>query len=377
MQLHWVGTWAAAPQLVEEHNMPPSPGLAHNTLRQIVRTSIDGKRVRLKFSNQYGGTSLMIKAASLALAETGSAVYAGTEKQLTFDGDQSITIAPGGTCESDPIDFPLPALTTVAITIYFGDVPENLTGHPGSRTNSYLLQGNAVGAERMPDAVPVEHWYVISGIDILTEDLNTAAVVTLGDSLTDGRGSTTDKNNRWPDILANRLQADQRTAKVAVLNQGIGGNAVLSGGLGPNLLSRFERDGLNQPGVRYIIVLAGVNDIGAVHSEDNTAEKLIKAYELMIDQAHQRNLLIYGGTIMPFGESWYYTPVREKIRQEVNHWIRTSNRFDAVIDFAAAVQDPDNLQRILKLYDSGDMLHLNPKGYQRMGEAVDLDLFTK
>jgi lysophospholipase L1-like esterase len=147
--------------------------------------------------------------------------------------------------------------------------------------------------------------------------------------------------------------------------------------LGPNLLSRFERDGLNQPGVRYIIVLAGVNDIGAVHSEDNTAEKLIKAYELMIDQAHQRNLLIYGGTIMPFGESWYYTPVREKIRQEVNHWIRTSNRFDAVIDFAAAVQDPDNPQRILKLYDSGDMLHLNPKGYQRMGEAVDLDLFTK
>src|SRR5690606_37563799 len=150
-----------------------------NTLRQIVRTSIDGKRVRLKFSNQCGGTSLMIKAASLDLAETGSADYAGTEEQNTIDGEQSSTIATEGTCESDPIDFPLPALTTVAITIYFGDVPENLTGHPGSRTNSYLLQGNAVGAERMPDAVPVEHWSVISGIDILTEDLNTAAVVTL------------------------------------------------------------------------------------------------------------------------------------------------------------------------------------------------------
>lgn len=372
----WVGTWAASQQLVERHNLPPEPGLAYNTLRQVVRVSIGGDQLRLKLSNQYGISELEIESVHIAQSAGGHRIVPETGKYVTFSGKQSVTIDPIETVVSDPIEFSLDPLSTVAITIKFGDVPRTITGHPGSRTTSYIVPGNGVDLESMPNAVTTERWYIIAGIDVLADSPDCAAVVVLGDSITDGRGSTTDQNNRWPDILANRLQADPDTAHIAVLNHGIGGNAVVAGGLGPTLYSRFERDALDQPGVRWLIILEGVNDIGG-SSSMKTAEDLIDAYRYFINEAHNRGLLVYGATILPFGGSGYYSPLREQIRQTVNDWIRTSGEFDAVIDFDAALRDPDDPEKLYYLYDSGDNLHPSAAGYQKMGETVDLSLFSK
>jgi len=372
----WVGTWAAAQQLVEPHNMPPSPGLANNTLRQVVRVSIGGEKIRLKLSNEYGNGPLEIKAVHLAQAAGAHRIKPGTGLIITFNGEQAVTIPPGTTVVSDPLAYSLPPLTTMAITIHFGSVPTALTGHPGSRTTSYISVDSAVDPEWMAAPVPTEHWYVIAGIDVAADNLHAAAVVAIGDSITDGRGSTTDRHNRWPDILAERLQADEATAHVGVLNQGIGGNAVLAGGLGPTVFKRFKRDVLDQPGVRYAILLAGVNDIGS-SSSTAIAVNLISVYQHFVEQAHERGILVYGGTILPFGGSHYYTPVREQARQMVNEWMRTSGVFDAVIDFDLALRDPANPERLLAIYDTGDHLHPSAAGYKRMGEFIDLSLFGK
>ncbi|MFW5982148.1 MAG: SGNH/GDSL hydrolase family protein [Halanaerobiaceae bacterium] len=372
----WVGTWATSPQLVEDHNMPPDPGLANNTLRQIVRVSIGGEQIRLKFSNQYGNSPMELKSVYLAESKVGrSSINTDTEKVVTFEGNESVTIPAGETVISDTIDYNLPSLTTMAISINFGDTPDKLTGHPGSRTTSYLQQGNFINAPSLIIAKTIDRWYVITGIDVFTEDLDKEAVVALGDSITDGRGSTTNKNNRWTDILAERLQNNNATSKVGVLNHGIGGNSVLSGGLGPTVLSRFDRDVIEQCGVRYLIIFAGVNDIGS--SNSNTAEELIEAYNQFISKAQQENILVYGATILPFGDSGYYSQLNEETRQTVNEWIRTSGKFDAVIDFDAALRDPDNPEKILPLYDSGDHLHPSAAGYKKMGEIIDLNLFNK
>jgi len=373
---HWVGTWASSQQLVEPHNMPPSPGLANNTIRQVVRVSIGGERIRLKLSNEYGDSPLEVNVVHLAQSAGAHRIKPETGLIVTFNGKQVVLIPPGETVVSDPLDYLLPSLTAVAITINFGAVPDALTGHPGSRTTSYISTDSAVDPEWMTGPIPTEHWYVISGIDICTDDANAAAVVAIGDSITDGRGSTTNRQNRWPDILANRLQADQRTAHIGVLNHGIGGNAVMAGGLGPTLFQRFSRDVLEQPGVRYVIFLAGVNDIGWSNSV-SIADNLISVFQHFVEQARDRGILVYGGTILPFGGSQYYTPVREQARQKFNEWVRTSGVFDAVIDFDAALRDPGDPERLLNLYDTGDHLHPNAEGYKRMGEFIDLTLFTK
>lgn len=372
----WVGTWVAAQQLVETHNLPPAPGLANNTLRQIIRVSIGGEKIRLKFSNEYGNSPLHIKAAELAVAKGGSVIDTATAKEISFAGDKSVTIEPGEIAVSDTLDYNLPGLTTMAITLYFGDVPTDLTGHPGSRTTSYIMPGNTVAAREINAAICTDHWYIISGLDILTEDREVAAVVALGDSITDGRGSTTNGNDRWPDILANRLQANSATAKIAVLNQGIGGNRVLKGGLGPTALNRFERDVLGQSGVRYLIVFEGVNDIGEEGHKPETSEELIKAYRLFIEKAHEQDVRVYGATILPFAGSQYDNKQNEETRQRVNHWIRNSGEFDAVIDFASAVEDPEQPGKLFSLYDCGDHLHLSPAGYKKLGESIDLELFN-
>ncbi len=371
----WVGTWATSPQLVEPNNMPPSPGLSNNTLRQIVRVSIGGDQIRLKFSNQYGDKPLTINAVSFAESAGGDKIKPETSQMVTFSGNRSITIPPGESVVSDTLSFKLKALTNMAITTYFGNVPQALTGHPGSRTTSYIEQGDAIDSIALPLAKTTERWYVISGIDILTEDPSTLAVVTLGDSITDGRGSITNKNNRWPDNLANRLQGNPTTSNIAVLNHGIGGNSVLSGGLGPTVFSRFERDVLEQSGVGYLIILAGVNDLGAANASMATAKDLISAYKMFINKGREKGILVYGGTILPFGGSGYYSPLREELRQSVNEWIRTSGQFDAVIDFDLALRDPDEPIRLLSIYDDGDYLHPSAEGYRKMGDVIDLTLF--
>jgi len=371
----WVGTWGASPQLTEVRNLPPPPGLTSNTLGQIVQVSIGGKHLRARFSNAFGTNPVTINSVHLALSAGSSGIKTDSDKALTFQGKPTVTIPKGESVLSDPFNFDLTPLSDLAVTIHFGDTSGAVTGHPGSRSTSYLQSGDSVSVADLPTAAQTQHWYILTGIDV-EAGKSSAAVVTLGDSITDGRGSGTDKNDRWPDNLARRLQADKGPADIAVLNQGIGGNCVLRGGLGPTALSRFDRDVLSQSGARWLIVLEGVNDIGGSRGTNSpVADELIAAYGKMIVQAHARNIRVYGATITPFGGSFYDRPGHETARTTVNDWIRTSGKFDAVIDFDAATRDPQNPTHLLPAADSGDHLHPNEAGYKMMADAIDLRLF--
>ena len=377
-QGHWVTTWGCGPQLTEPGNLPPAP-LANSTLRQFVHVTIGGSYLRVRLSNAYGTNSVTMNSVHVALAaDAGSAgsgnINTATDKALTFNGAPSITIPAGEVVLSDPFDYNLPALTNLAITIYFGNISATtINGHPGSRTTSFIQSDNVVTAASMLTAVTTQHWYIITGVDVLA-DISSMTVVTLGDSITDGRGSTTDGNNRWPDDLAQRLKTNAPTAGVAVDNMGIGGNGIFAG-LGPAAVNRFYRDGLNQSGARWLIVFEGVNDIGG-DVNGTVATNLIAAYSQFIAEAHPHNIAVYGATITPFGGNGYYTVSHEASRQVVNAWIRTNNLYDGVIDFDAMVRDPVTLTNLLSGYDSGDGLHLNPAGYQAMANAIDLSVFT-
>jgi lysophospholipase L1-like esterase len=374
---HWVGTWACGPQLTEPANLPPAP-LATNTLRQFVHVTIGGQHLRVRFSNAYGTNSVTMRSVHVALAAgTGSAangvINTATDKALTFRGAPSMTIPPGVVMLSDPFDFNLPPLTNLAVTIYFGNISATtITGHPGSRTTSYIQSGNVVSAASMPSAATTQHWYIITGVDVLA-DSSSHALAIIGDSITDGRGSDTDGNDRWPDDLADRLATNAPTAGVGVLNMGIGGGGVF-GGLGPAGLDRFDRDVLNQSGARWMIVFIGVNDIGG-SSSMSTATNLVTAYIQWANKAHARNMLAYGATITPFGGNSYYSTLHEAERQYVNAWFRTNNVFDGVIDLDAAVQDPMNPTQLLPAYEF-EWLHLNPAGTQAAANYIDLSLFT-
>jgi lysophospholipase L1-like esterase len=369
----WVGAWATGPQLTEPANLPPAPGLAGNTLRQNVFTTLSGSRLRVLFSNEWGEAPVTFEGVSVAASAGASAIARGSEEPLLFGGSASVTLAPGQTRVSDPLDHDVQALSSLALSIRFGAAPANVTGHPGSRTTSFLASGDAAFAPDLPGAATADHWYFITGVDVERPEPS-AAIVTLGDSITDGRGSTTNANDRWPDGLARRLQADPAMSHIAVLNQGIGGNAVVSGGLGPTAIDRFQRDVLDQRAARWVIVLEGVNDIGGA-SDATVATRLIDAYQRLIASAHTRGLLVYGVPILPFAGSSYDSPVHEEARQTVNTWVRTSGQFDAVIDLDTAVADPANPAQLLAAYDTGDHLHLNPAGYQAMANAIDLNLF--
>ncbi len=377
---HWVGTWGCGVQLTEPRNLPPPPGLTSNTLRQIVHVSLGGKQLRVRFSNLFGTNDVVMNSVHIALnpgTMTSSTIDPATDKALTFGGAESVVLASGGDIWSDPIAFDLPPMANLAITIYFGRTSGDVTGHPGSRTASYILAGNAVTSTNMAGAASTEHWYNLAAVDALADD-RSRALVTLGDSITDGRGSTTDANNRWPDELALRLLANSATAQVGVVNMGIGGNGIF-GGLGPSAKRRFDRDVLGPSGVRWVILFEGVNDIGGARGEraPTLATNLIAAYAMFADKLHAQNIRVYGATITPFGGSFYDSDLHEAIKETVNTWIRTNQLYDAVIDFDAAVRDPAAPTRLLPVYDSGDHLHLNPAGYRTMADAIDLNLFTK
>ncbi|WP_235999364.1 SGNH/GDSL hydrolase family protein [Qaidamihabitans albus] len=390
---HWVNTWVSMPQLTEPHNMPPPPFtqdnlvMADSTLRQTVRVSVGGQRMRLRFSNAFGGAALPITAVSVALPARGEAgaraIQPGTSRAVTFNGRSSVVVPTGAQMVSDPLDYPVAPRTNLAVTVYLaeGQASNDITSHPGSRTTSHLLSGSHVEDVDLPGATPTDHWYLLSGIEVRAKRTVAGAVV-LGDSLTDGRGSTTNMNDRWPDQLLDRLQSHHRTAGIAVLNQAAGGNRVLNDGLGPNALARLDRDVLAQSGVEWLIVFEGVNDIGTADATEaaqkNVADDLIAAYEQIIVRAHAQGIRAYGATLLPFGGNETYDDPdgrREAARQAVNRWIRTSGRFDAVIDFDAVVRDPANSERLLPAADVGDHLHLNPAGYQMLADAVPARLF--
>jgi lysophospholipase L1-like esterase len=377
-----VTTWGCGPQLTEPSNLPPAP-LANSTLRQFVHITIGGKHARVRFSNAYGTNAVTINAAHVALASGagsggGGTIDTSTDKALAFHGAPSVNLPPGEAMLSDPFDYDLPAQTNLAVSIYLGNISATtINGHPGSRTTSFIVASNVVTAASMTGAATTAHWYIITGVDVLA-DSSSKAVVTLGDSITDGRGSTTDGNNRWPDNLGRRLYTNAPTAGTAVVNMGIGGNGIF-GGLGPAAVKRFDRDVLNQSGPKWVIVFEGVNDIGGASASGSPtlATNLINAYTQFADKAHARGMRAYGATITPFGGNSYYSVAHEAARQTVNSWFRTNAIYDAVIDFDAMVRDPVTQTNLAAAYDSGDHLHLSPAGYQAMANGIDLSLFNE
>ena len=379
---HWVGTWTASPYY-DSGNQPPS-SMSNSVLRQIAHVSLGGSQIRVQFAN-CGNGSVVINAAHIASSKSSttadSNIDTATDKALAFSGTASVTIAQGKEVWSDPIDFTVANQGNVTITTAFGSVPSQVCGHSGSRTTSYLQSGSStVNAASMTSATTFQHWYYISGIDVMA-DASAKGVVAIGDSITDGRGTDNDKNNRWTDIMAARLQANAATAKVATMNQGIGATNLV-GSSGTAAQARFKRDVLGQSGVKYVIVLDGVNDIHGGAS----LSSLKSAYDDLISRAHAQGLLIYGATILPFGgSSDYYTSSAESLRQQVNTYIK-SGVFDGVVDFDAALTDGGNPPKLQAAYaawtpnnpqGSADGLHPGTAGYQKMGETVDLALFTK
>ncbi|MBR6195351.1 MAG: SGNH/GDSL hydrolase family protein, partial [Prevotella sp.] len=375
---HWVGTWGTAPQLVERHNNPPSPGLENNSLRQIVQVSMGGKKVRLKLTNEFSQNATEIKAIELAIAKTAgssSEIDEASTVSLTFDGQTSVTIPAGGKVVSDPVKFQIKDRENVAITIHYGSASStSVSGHPGSRTTSYLEAGNTTDFSK---ATKTDHWYNILALEVEAPK-KAGAIAILGNSITDGRGSTTNQQNRWADVLSRRLLGNKATRRIGVLNMGIGGNCVLGGGLGPAAVNRYQRDLFSQEGVKWIILFEAVNDLGYARNGEQTANRIIDVYKRIIREAHQKGIRVIGATITPFKGNNYYTEDHEKGRTTINQWIRTTKMLDGIIDFDQAVRNPqETIAMQQQFLFENDWLHLNAKGYETMGSCIDLNLFTK
>jgi lysophospholipase L1-like esterase len=373
---HWVATWMAAP--LEGNSLDV---FRNQTLRMVVHTSIGGKRVRVEFSNAFGKESLVIGAAHIAISSQGAAIVTGSDRALTFDGSASVTIPPGALEVSDPVNLDVAASSDLAISLYVPDATVPATMHPLALQTTYIsAAGNFAGAETMPYKWTALSWYWLTGVDV-EAGAGTNAIVALGDSITDGAHSTPNTNRRWPDQLAARLLANPATAHLSVVNAGISGNRILHDIYGPNALARFDRDVLGRAGVKYLIVLEGINDIGfpylsGAHGQEAvTAQELIGGLRQIIYRAHAHGIKVFGGTLTPYEGAMYYSQQGETEREALNHWIRTSGAFDGVIDFDAAVRDPAHPRRFLPAYDSGDHLHPNDAGCKAMADAINLKLF--
>jgi len=356
----WVGTWATAVEPTTMKDMPAF-SLAGRSIRQIIHVSIGGSQLRLQLSNVYSSVPVEIKSVFIADAKDGSNIDVRSARYLKFNGKQKCVIAAGDSIFSDVFSYPLKPLQRLAITVCYGDsVPECGTSHRGSRTTSYIYNGTAKPKTRFVDTEDLEHWYNIAALDVKSD---APAVACLGNSITDGRGTTTNAQNRWTDFLAEALGG-----QVGVLNLGIGGNCVLRNGLSDPAVKRFNRDILGQRGVKKLIIFEGVNDIGGSKGNaEQVAQELVKVYGEMIDKAHAQGIKVYMGTITPFGKSFYESRFHEAARLEVNDWIRANKKADGIIDFDALVRDPQNPSQLLEEY-SDDWLHLNPKGYEAMGK---------
>ena len=375
----WVTTWATALQVAEPHNRPPQPGLAGNSFRQIVQVSIGGKALRLHLSNLFNETETEILGVEIARARTmgeSPEIVPGSSVSLTFGGRLDVKMAPGAEAVSDPVRFRLAPRENLAITIHYGKVSDSpLTSHPGSRTTSYIATGDT---DDFSDAVRTAHWYTISAIDVKPRR-RSAAICVLGDSITDGRGTTTDGQDRWTDQLSRSLLKDRRTRNLAVLNFGLGGNCVLQGGLGPTGESRYARDLFGQQGVKYVILFEGTNDLGSGRPGAEIAEGIQAVWTRIAQEAHARGIKVIAATVTPAKGSFYEkegTGEHEKGRQLLNAWIRTADIFDGVIDFAAMVADPQDPDKLDPAYlFENDWLHLNARGYEVMGGGIDRKLF--
>jgi lysophospholipase L1-like esterase len=379
----WVGTWTASPQ--PPRGVIPA-SFSNQTVRQIVRVSIGGSKVRIRLSNEFGSKPVVIGAASIGLAGKGAELVAGSLKPLTFGGAKKVTLLPGAPALSDPVELNVAPLSDLAINLYLPAATELATVHQvGLQTADVSAPGDFTASAEFPVADRFTHRFFLTGV-LVEPRAPARAVVTFGDSITDGTNSTVNANGRWPDVLARRLK--DAGAAIAVLNQGISGNRVLSDGAGVSGLARFERDVLSQPAVSHVVILLGINDIGwpGTAIEPNgiirTADDIVAGYKQMIERARIRSIKVIGATLTPFENALagrpnqgYFTTDKEVRRLAVNHWIRTSGAFDTIIDFDRVIADRNNSAAIAASYDSGDHLHPNDAGYRAMGEAVELKLF--
>jgi len=374
----WVGTWATSPMLAEGgFHVVPFSGV---TLREIAHISTGGKQVRVRFTNEFGLDQLTIADAHVALSGGGGAIKPETDHALTFDGAASVSIPPGAAIYSDPVTLDAAPLSDVAVSFYLpAQVMRAETYHDFADQDNYMVDGDQAGAAALDDAKKLESWYFFDGIDVANAG-DGSAIVALGDSITDGAHSTRNGNDRWPDVLAARLQADHSLSDVGVLNEGIGGNRVLNDGTGPSAVARIDRDVLAQDGARSVIVLESINDIGRLKhltapEDDVTAQMLEAGLKEIAEAAHEHGMRVFGATLTPYGGAGYYSAKGEQVREAVNEWIRQSRTFDGVIDFDKITRDPQDPNQFNPLYDSGDHLHPNDAGYKAMGDGIDLALF--
>ncbi len=383
--VRWVGTWASAQMLVDGPDLT-ADDFRDATLRQVVHISAGGSRIRVRLSNAFGTAPLQIQMVHVAkpASVVNCRVDATTDKPLRFSGNTAVTIPPGADYLSDPIEYPVAPLTDLTVTMYLETPSLHQTGHIAAHTTSCLSSRNLVSAADMPDAKKFQHWFYLAGVEV-ESPADAAAVVTLGDSITDGTGSTLNGNDRWPDVLAARLQAGAPTRRWSVLNVGIGGNHMLTDGVGPNALARLDRDVLAQPGVRAVIVFEGVNDLGgwtrngpiSKEEHDVFVARLIASYEQVIERAHANGLTVIGATILGYQGAANYHPDAANLAdwQRVNDWIRQPGHFDAVVDLDEATADPAHPGRMAPTTGSADNLHPGPAGYKMMGDAFPLSLF--
>ena len=398
-QQRWVATWATAQTLVRPApaRPPATPaaapagptttpqtvgarGFNNQTVRMMVRTSIGGRRLRVRLSNAFGGTAVVVGTAHLAIRGKESAIVPDSDRSLSFNGKPGCTIGPGVVLLSDPVELKVPPVTELAVSLYFPGETGPPTTHATALHNTYISKaGDMTAQAEIPDPVTTQSYYWLAGVDVMAA-AKAAVVVTFGDSITDGARSTAETNHSWPALLAARLAANKKTAGIGVANLGIGGNRVLRDGSGASALARFDRDVLGQPGVKWVTVMEGINDIGreaTVPAEAVTADELIGAYKQLIEQAHAHGVQVIGCTLTPYEGATYYRENGEAVRAAVNSWIRTSGAFDAVADFEAATRDAGNAKRIRAEFDPGDHLHPNDAGYQAMADAIYLGIFTR
>ena len=364
-------TWASSIYLTE----PPNIKLSYNSIRQIIRVSSSGKYLRFKFSNKIGKTNLEIKGVTIAdsLSQGTGEINIKTIKNILFKGEKSIYLPPGMEKYSDLISYPLKALSEIAISIYFGETPVSLTGHPLSIAFSFIEKGNKIYNKKIKREYKIAHWYFISSIEIFSYSPK-KTIVCFGDSITDGAGSTFDRHNSWPDLLSEKLNLNRISSNFAVINKGIEGASLNNQGL-----KRFSYDVLEVKGVSHIIILFGFNDIYGMHKNSSI---IISSYKKIIKEAHKNHIFIFAGTILPCGKFYKWDKGKEKFRQEINYWIRNTKSeeggFDSYFDFDKYISDPNDMTKIYSAYDSGDGVHPNYKGHKRMFKAIrNLKIFKK
>ena len=378
----WVGTWASSPLLnAKDKNaeeLLAAGTQSGATVREVIHVSMGGDMIRVRFSNLYGTSPLVIGAVEIAQTLKGVAIVPGTNKAVTFNGQPSVSIPPGALVVTDPTSFKLAALSDLTVSFFLPHPTGPVTEHQLGNATSYHVTGNVVSSASLESPTTATSWYYLNGVDTLAP-ADAGAVITIGDSITDGARSTIDTNQRWPDELARRLQADPKYRHLSVLNEGISGNKILLDGAGPSALARFDRDVLAQSGAKYLLILEGINDIGRLHGTPDaglTAADLISALNQMVVRARSHGIAVIGCTLTPYHGAGYYTENGEAIRKAVNEWIRTGGVLDGFVDLEAAVRDPNHPDTFLPALDPGDHLHPNDAGYKTMGDAIALKLFT-